>query len=405
MDSVVGGDPIVEQYKTKMTKNKQKRQHENSSDSDSSTTSNNWPRFIMVESIDKTNAITKLSPFVILKALQGISGEPKSVKKLRSGEILVEVEKQSHSRNLLNAKTFAGITISASPHKSLNFSKGVVRCRDIEMCSVDELKIELKDQGVVDVRQATTKRNGEIIKLNTYILTFSTPKRPEEIKIAYFKVKVDAFIPSPLRCFKCQRFGHHKDSCKKNCSTCARCGEEGHEMDTCQKAHKCVNCNGPHTSFSKDCTKWKFEVQVQTVRTHNNISFPEARKLVESTLPKGQTYAQVATKQYATIATQTDTERSGLPEKCTTTKPKTLESVVVLPSKPIPRPLIEREKKDIKALSTNSQRSTHNQERDRSRSTYRKDSAKEGDDDMTGNSRASSTSSQKLTHRDDKPIT
>ena len=57
-----------------------------------------WPRFITLEaeSTDtQTKPLTKVSPFIIQKGLQGIIGTPKSVKKLKSGALLIEVAKNS----------------------------------------------------------------------------------------------------------------------------------------------------------------------------------------------------------------------------------------------------------------------------------------------------------------------
>ena len=42
-----------------------------------------------------------MSPFLIQKSIQGIVGTPKSVKKLKSGALLIEVMKKQHSTSLL----------------------------------------------------------------------------------------------------------------------------------------------------------------------------------------------------------------------------------------------------------------------------------------------------------------
>ena len=57
------------------------------------------------------------------------------------------------------------------------------------------------------------KKNGETIDTNTYIMTFNIHKIPKEIEIGYQKINVESYIPNPLRCYKCRRFGHHQDQC------------------------------------------------------------------------------------------------------------------------------------------------------------------------------------------------
>ncbi|GFO13698.1 hypothetical protein PoB_004020300 [Plakobranchus ocellatus] len=34
-----------------------------------------------------------------------------------------------------------------------------------------------------------------------------------------------------MRCFKCQRYGHGKDRCKKSAAVCVRCGKGGQNSD------------------------------------------------------------------------------------------------------------------------------------------------------------------------------
>ncbi|GFX80363.1 uncharacterized protein TNCV_3931161 [Trichonephila clavipes] len=69
--------------------------------------------------------ISKQSPFAIHKALIGISGEPKSVKRLRSGDILIETLSALQTKYFLLANTFLYSSVTISPHKSLNISRGV----------------------------------------------------------------------------------------------------------------------------------------------------------------------------------------------------------------------------------------------------------------------------------------
>ena len=44
---------------------------------------------------NENTPLNSLSPFAIAKSIQGLAGTPKQVKHLRSGNILVEVEKES----------------------------------------------------------------------------------------------------------------------------------------------------------------------------------------------------------------------------------------------------------------------------------------------------------------------
>ncbi|GFW64578.1 uncharacterized protein TNCV_3514001 [Trichonephila clavipes] len=72
------------------------------------------------------NDMSKLSSFAIHKTLIGIGGEPKSVKRLRSGDLLIETTSALQTKSFLIAKSFFNNPVTISPHKSLNSGRGVV---------------------------------------------------------------------------------------------------------------------------------------------------------------------------------------------------------------------------------------------------------------------------------------
>ncbi|GFT31781.1 uncharacterized protein TNCV_3075421 [Trichonephila clavipes] len=59
-----------------------------------------------------------------------------------------------------------------------------------------------------------------------------------------------------------------------------------------------------HPSDSKLCQKWKYEKQIQEIKTNKNVSYFEARKLIVPRLI--QTYAQATKPSSISTATQTD---------------------------------------------------------------------------------------------------
>ena len=273
--------------KTKLNENKNSQGKRPLSESDSEnestpTSSIHFPHFIVIESKDPSHPITKLSPFVVEKQLLGILGTPKSVKKLRNETILVECFTRQQSENLLKHKTFFQADVRIYPHKTLNSSKGIVRCKEMSLCSITEIKDNLKTQGVTDVKRISVRRHGEMRLTNTYILTFSSPTLPPSVKIGYMSVNVDLYIPNPLRCFKCQQYGHHISKCPRK-AVCAKCGteEDNHDYETCDRPVKCSNCKGAHAAFSRECPLWKEEKEILNLKYTKNLSFPEARQLIK----------------------------------------------------------------------------------------------------------------------------
>ena len=264
-----------------------KRTRNDNLDSDSENelyvTSDTWPRFIVMTSASEEKPLSKLSPFAVQKGFQAIAGTLKSTKRLRDGSFLVECSRRAQAENLLKTTTFVDRPVHVSMHKTLNSSRGVIRCRELSLLSEAEIGEELKSQGVVEVHRVTVKKEGKVIPTNTLFLTFNRPDMPKELRVGYLKVKVDLFIPNPLRCFNCNKFGHTSQRCK-TAAKCQRCGKDKHE-EQCEGPQICSNCSGPHAASAKDCPVWKKEKEIQRIRVEKRISFPEARQLVEATSP------------------------------------------------------------------------------------------------------------------------
>ena len=131
-----------------------------------------FPRFIIIESEDENSSITSLSPFVIQKVLQSISGEPKSIKKLsKSNQLLVEVSRKAHAENL-RTQTFHNLKCRVRPHSSLNSSRGVIRCPDLRGCSEKEILDEMKPQEVTAVKKFRVKKRWTVKRHKHFCLYF-----------------------------------------------------------------------------------------------------------------------------------------------------------------------------------------------------------------------------------------
>ena len=294
------GDPHKNKHKNQQ---KNKRPRENSSDfSDSAidqeVLSSMWPRYLVIHSTDAENSLGKLSPFAVYKAIKGIAGEPEDVNRMRSGDFIIKVTRKSHSDNLLKTTRMVEVPVQVSPHKTLNSVKGIIRSYEIRNTEEEEILQELQSQGVTGVRRIKARRDGTLQNTVAVILTFGLSVLPTHVKCGWMRLPVDMYIPNPLRCFQCQRFGHHRANCRRK-EVCARCGEEGHGDRGCEAPARCVNCKGEHNAFFKQCPQWLKEQAIQRVKTQNNLTFPEARKRVEEAAykpPTTRTFAQVVSE-------------------------------------------------------------------------------------------------------------
>ncbi|GFU11427.1 uncharacterized protein TNCV_4041241 [Trichonephila clavipes] len=258
-------------------------------------------RFLLISL--PNNELSKKSPFAIHKALIGLGGEPKSVKRLRSGDLLIETNSTLHTKSFLLAKSFLDCPVSVVPHKSLNSCRSVISEFDLLTTTVAEIFDGVSGLGVIQVRRIRIKKDASIIPTKHLILTFNSPKLPTTIKAGNLNCKIRPYIPNPLRCFKCQRFGHSQTSCRGQL-TCCRCASVGHASTDCILELKCINCSQAHSADSKLCPKWRTEKEIHVMKTNKNIPYLEARLLIVPQL--SQTYAQAAKPSTVTITTQTD---------------------------------------------------------------------------------------------------
>ncbi|GFX47817.1 uncharacterized protein TNCV_5002381 [Trichonephila clavipes] len=103
------------------------------------------------------------------QAVQGSAGSVKSINKLPSGDLLIETATQAQSINLLQCTNLSNIPITATPHKTLNSSKGVIYCPDLIPLPDSEIEEELASQGVEAVKRITSIKDGKTITSPYYL--------------------------------------------------------------------------------------------------------------------------------------------------------------------------------------------------------------------------------------------
>ncbi|GBN62161.1 hypothetical protein AVEN_61395-1 [Araneus ventricosus] len=79
-------------------------------------------------------------------AISGYLGDVLSVKKLRSGDLLVEVNFRKQAQILFKLNNLGSIPVTITAHSSLNFCKGVVSCGKLFNIPIEEITEKLKNQ-------------------------------------------------------------------------------------------------------------------------------------------------------------------------------------------------------------------------------------------------------------------
>ncbi|GBM12058.1 hypothetical protein AVEN_245463-1 [Araneus ventricosus] len=108
--------------------------------------------------INTPNTFHTASPFLVQKLLTSCIGEIQNVKKLRSGDLLVQVDSKQASviSKLTNLGTFP---LETSFQKTLNVSRGVLSNSDFIHVTEDEFLEEPRDQNVCAARRINIRRD------------------------------------------------------------------------------------------------------------------------------------------------------------------------------------------------------------------------------------------------------
>jgi hypothetical protein len=288
-------------------------------------------RYLVIKDKDAQEGLGSLkglSPFIINKQIMYHAGQVKNIKKLRNGTLLIETVSDKQTANLLKLTSIGPVNVQVEPHRQLNVSQGVISCWDLLNVAEEEIKAELADQHVIEVRRIKSKKSGTLQPTPSLIITFSLPTLPTCVKAAFYNLPVRPYIPSPLRCFKCQHYGHTSTSCKATSAVCPNCGTSSHGTDPCKLKSHCVNCKGDHTAWSRDCPTFKEEKRIRELMVIEKISFTDAKRRLKATaptLPSGA-FSVVAARsaiKLVSIGTQTSTVSTQTDVSATAGSPKT----------------------------------------------------------------------------------
>ena len=183
LNSVVGGGVQGQRKYTAYMASSNKKSKQNLSESESETEAADFPRFIVIESLEEV-CLAKFSPFLIEKVIS-TRASPKTVKKTIKDNLLVRVDSWRQTENIFKIKTFHTTKCRAYPHEKLNTSKRVIRSRKLALATEEVIASALGKHGVTNIRRISIRKDEQRIQTNTYILTLNKPRTPNELKIGY----------------------------------------------------------------------------------------------------------------------------------------------------------------------------------------------------------------------------
>ena len=187
--------------------------------------------------------------------------------------------------------------------------------KDSTTISLEELKQEEKTKKVIvvgfpldlpeseltkhrQISSAIRMRNKEGTSTKTMLCTF-TGRIPERVDLGHWgNFATKTYYPEPLRCYKCQRYGHHKSACNSP-TICAVCSGR-HDTEACITKHKagevttsrCPNCKNNHPAWHRRCPARIDRIQAAMPKEKEREETPRRGRQAPTPAPRTKFYTQ-----------------------------------------------------------------------------------------------------------------
>ena len=212
------------------------------------------------------------------------------VKNSGDGKLEVQMKDVENARKLLDADCLSiqtkngvrTVPITVVPHPTKGFLTGVITLPDLSDVEDEDILEELRDQGVQRVRRLQRRENGGAVKSNTFVLSFFQSELAEKVRVTWRSIRVRPYIPNPVRCYRCQEYGHVQSSCGRS-ERCARCSATGHKSSSCDAPKPRCTCGGEHEAWSRKCPKLAKEKQKVRERLSGNTKRTETQSRPDDT--------------------------------------------------------------------------------------------------------------------------
>jgi len=180
---------------------------------------------------------------------------------------------------------------------------------------------------------------------------------PEFLEVDGRRYRVHIYVPKPLRCDRCQFYGHRTISCTRDV-VCSRCAGNHSFVDCLEKNKlRCANCGEAHSAAHRGCAVYIKTQAALRIRAEQNITFADAMIKVDE-IQSENVNANVPKTNSVTYASQV---KAGIENQ---TKVKNNSIVIQTPidvqmasnGETSPSDLVKKflsfDKKDYKAINT-----------------------------------------------------
>merc|ERR1711915_973548 len=125
-----------------------------------------------------------------------------------------------------------------------------------------------------EIYNIPSRKNKQMLKIAK--LKFEGQDLPQKIKILGQNREIRPYVPKPLQCQNCSKYGHAKKYCRDD-PVCAYCGSEEHTTQWNCSDPKCINCRQNHHARSKECMYYIHNTELKLLQERTGMSIREAK--------------------------------------------------------------------------------------------------------------------------------
>mgnify|MGYP001548663011 CR=1 FL=1 len=213
--------------------------------------------------------ITQVRPSVVVGAVTDVLRND-LFKIVPAGKVILIYTTGNNASILLSSlKTIGKLSVKVFRKELTKKTRGIIHGVP-EGLSNEELLAELETASgeIVSVRRLGRSHSVQF--------TMSGSDLPPILTMGYLRFKVRPFFATPIRCFRCQSFGHVSSRCSAEV-VCRECAGSHETRDCTETRPKCANCGDAHAASSKQCPKLleaqeRLSRRLKTTATSSNSS-------------------------------------------------------------------------------------------------------------------------------------
>lgn len=212
-----------------------------------------------------------------------------SIRNINPNVVKIHCENWVTANKFLEEKNQNILKITCKIPTNHLYSEGVVNNIPLDM-SIEDLSTSIESEGKIHNIERIQRWNHEtktLVPTTTVKITFREFTLPDKVHICRVPTRVFYYVPNPIFCKLCKRYGHTKKYCKQP-NTCPKCLLEHNAAECPQPEKNCRYCpEATHKTGDRTCPETIIQREIKKLMTIHRITYTTAKnRLVPTNMNK-----------------------------------------------------------------------------------------------------------------------